>query len=302
MYLSLIKPVLRLCLAPRILKYGNMQFLSLGGYLKRIQHMFFLHFVAIALVAKLCEGTGVNANHGIISGVLVTVGILLEWWEFITWKLGTLASIVRQRIRKYLPELLSLISELWSSFSLPAANRPVHGSANLHLLEQLCLALNDEFRKHLPVILPCCVQVLSDAERFNDYTYVLDILHTLEVFGGANETEKVFSDVRGDGKIPMGGKVGVASGHGDGGSKKGCMGLVQGSSFVNGLCLRDSRTLGVRWEAGNCFRTLYGVEFLVIASIASICGLPVPKVLKRFIEACLDARLEARLRQDASRL
>ena len=80
--------------------------------------------------------------------------------EFITWKLGTLVSIVRQvnsyntescalfhsvllgtilehlldlvgkfqHIRKYLPELLSLISELWSSFSLPPANRPLHGS------------------------------------------------------------------------------------------------------------------------------------------------------------------------------
>lgn len=33
-----------------------------------------------------------------------------------------------QHIRKYLPELLSLISELWSSFTLPAANRSVHGS------------------------------------------------------------------------------------------------------------------------------------------------------------------------------
>ncbi|XP_059653076.1 serine/threonine-protein kinase TOR-like isoform X1 [Cornus florida] len=104
--------------------------------------------------------------------------------EFITWKLGTLVSIVRQHIRKYLPELLLLISELWSSFSLPAANRPMHGSPLLHLVEQLCLALNDEFRTHLPVILPCCIQVLSDAERFNDYTYVRDILHTLEVFGG----------------------------------------------------------------------------------------------------------------------
>ncbi|KAL6964513.1 non-specific serine,threonine protein kinase [Sarracenia purpurea var. burkii] len=104
--------------------------------------------------------------------------------EFITWKLGTLVSIVRQHVRKYLPELLSLISELWSSFSLPAANRPLHGSPVLHLVEQLCLALNDEFRTYLPHILPCCIQVLSDAERFNDYTYVLDILHTLEVFGG----------------------------------------------------------------------------------------------------------------------
>ncbi|KAL3538768.1 hypothetical protein ACH5RR_002134 [Cinchona calisaya] len=104
--------------------------------------------------------------------------------EFITWKLGTLVSVVRQHIRKYLPELLSLISVLWSSFNLPAANRPVHGYPILHLVEQLCLALNDEFRTYLPVILPCCIQVLSDAERFNDYTYVPDILHTIEVFGG----------------------------------------------------------------------------------------------------------------------
>lgn len=54
----------------------------------------------------------------------------------------------------------------------------------LHLVEQLCLALNDEFRTYLPVILPCCIQVLSDSERYNNYTYVLDILRTLEVFGG----------------------------------------------------------------------------------------------------------------------
>ncbi|KAL8060772.1 hypothetical protein ABFX02_02G047300 [Erythranthe guttata] len=104
--------------------------------------------------------------------------------EYITWKLGTLVSIVRQHIRKYLPDLFKLISELWSSFSLPATNRPVHGSPILHLLEQLCLALNDEFRTHIPFILPSCIQVLSDAERFKDYTHVVDILHTLEVFGG----------------------------------------------------------------------------------------------------------------------
>lgn len=104
--------------------------------------------------------------------------------EFITWKLGTLVSIVRQHIRKYLPDLLTLISELWASFSLPAGNRLVRGLPVLHLVEQLCVALNDEFRTHLPAILPCCIQVLTDAERCNDYTYVPDILHTLEVFGG----------------------------------------------------------------------------------------------------------------------
>jgi FKBP12-rapamycin complex-associated protein len=104
--------------------------------------------------------------------------------DFITWGLGTLVSIVRQHIRKYLPELLSLVSELWSSFTLPGPIRPSRGLPVLHLLEHLCLALNDEFRTYLPVILPCFIQVLGDAERFNDYTYVPDILHTLEVFGG----------------------------------------------------------------------------------------------------------------------
>ncbi|KAK4762122.1 hypothetical protein SAY87_030006 [Trapa incisa] len=104
--------------------------------------------------------------------------------DFITWKLGTLVSIVRQHIRKYRADLLSLISELWSSLSTLAINPPTRGFPVLHLVEQLCLALNDEFRTYLPDILPCCIQVLSDAERCNDYTYVPYILHTLEVFGG----------------------------------------------------------------------------------------------------------------------
>ncbi|XP_010936698.1 serine/threonine-protein kinase TOR isoform X1 [Elaeis guineensis] len=105
--------------------------------------------------------------------------------EYITWKLGTLVSIVRQHIRKYLQELLSLVSELWSSsFCLPATNRSLLGSPILHLVEQLCLALNDEFRTYLPAILPSCIQVLTDAERCNDYSHVPVILHTLEVFGG----------------------------------------------------------------------------------------------------------------------
>ncbi|KAL4590755.1 hypothetical protein LXL04_003698 [Taraxacum kok-saghyz] len=47
----------------------------------------------------------------------------IHYHSAITWKLGTLVSIVRQHISKYLPELLSLIAELWSSFSLTAANR-----------------------------------------------------------------------------------------------------------------------------------------------------------------------------------
>lgn len=35
--------------------------------------------------------------------------------------------IFLQHIRKYLPELLSLVSELWSSFTLPGPVRPSRG-------------------------------------------------------------------------------------------------------------------------------------------------------------------------------
>ena len=50
----------------------------------------------------------------------------------------------------------------------------------LHLVEQLCLALNVEFRMYLLQILPSCIQVLGDAERCNDYCYVPDIFTHLK--------------------------------------------------------------------------------------------------------------------------
>ncbi|BBN14806.1 serine/threonine-protein kinase mTOR [Marchantia polymorpha subsp. ruderalis] len=105
--------------------------------------------------------------------------------EFIFRCLAALVSIVRQHIRKYLPELLSLISDFWSSLMLPVSGRPSFDSPVLNLVEHLCLALNDEFRIYLPEILPRCVQVLTDAERTGNFTYVSPVLHTFEVFGGS---------------------------------------------------------------------------------------------------------------------
>ncbi|KAK4476961.1 hypothetical protein RD792_016131 [Penstemon davidsonii] len=74
--------------------------------------------------------------------------------EYITWKLGTLVSIVRQHTRKYLPALFSLISELWSSFSLPAVSRPVHG----YPVNQLLCGTLDE---HMHLLLPALIQVFK---------------------------------------------------------------------------------------------------------------------------------------------
>lgn len=103
--------------------------------------------------------------------------------EFIFLQLALLVSIVRQHIRKYLPEMLTLILDFWSSLLLPSTSRPGTGSPILNLVEQLCKALSDEFRIYLPKLLPRCIQFLNDAERNTNYVYVPPILHTLEVFG-----------------------------------------------------------------------------------------------------------------------
>ncbi|KAL2621813.1 hypothetical protein R1flu_002018 [Riccia fluitans] len=104
--------------------------------------------------------------------------------DFIFCCLAALVSIVRQHIRKYLPELLGLVSEFWSSLMVPVSGRSSSVSPVLNLVEHLCQALNDEFRTYLPEILPRCVQVLSDAERTENFAYVPPVLHTFEVFGG----------------------------------------------------------------------------------------------------------------------
>ena len=49
-----------------------------------------MDFVVQALVARLLEGTGVNANNGIISGVLVTVGDLTRVVSYVLFFLHCL--------------------------------------------------------------------------------------------------------------------------------------------------------------------------------------------------------------------
>ncbi|XP_024379368.1 serine/threonine-protein kinase TOR [Physcomitrium patens] len=116
--------------------------------------------------------------------------------EFSFWQLASLVSIVRQHIRKYLGEILKLVHEYWNLLMLPLSPRTgpsmLHTNAKagnispvLNLVEQLSLALNDEFRGYLPEFLRLCVTVLTDAERTGDYKKVPPVLHTFEVLGGS---------------------------------------------------------------------------------------------------------------------
>jgi FKBP12-rapamycin complex-associated protein len=70
----------------------------------------------------------------------------------------------------------------------PSLTLAFRGLQVLHLVEQLSRALNDEFRAHLPEILPRCVQVLTLAEQTGDYSSVPPVLHAFEVFGSERAT------------------------------------------------------------------------------------------------------------------
>eukprot|EP00899_Mesostigma_viride_P025256 jgi/Mesvir1/5915/Mv00684-RA.1 len=96
--------------------------------------------------------------------------------DFLFQQLAYLVSIVCQHIRPYLTDIFRLVYEYW-------CNGPLLLKI-LKLLEELSLALNDEFRVYLPELLPRCVGVLSDAERSGDYSNVTHILRAFESFGG----------------------------------------------------------------------------------------------------------------------
>ena len=90
-----------------------------------------------------------------------------------------MVSIVRQHIRKYLPDLMGLIYEYWNTASLLV---PI-----LKLIEQLSQALRDDFYMQLPDLLPHLVNVLSEAERTGNYSNLNDVFHTFEAFGSSIE-------------------------------------------------------------------------------------------------------------------
>ena len=90
-------------------------------------------------------------------------------------QLGHLISITGLHVRAYLPPLLSLSKEHLHSSSVPLQ---IHC---LGMIEQLCLALNDEFEAHLPPLIPLLLVIVSD-DRTEKRIPTLKVLHALETF------------------------------------------------------------------------------------------------------------------------
>lgn len=61
--------------------------------------------------------------------------------------------IVKQHIRNFLPEIFTLISELWAS----SPNVEIHIVA---LVESIARALNAEFKPYIPMVLPPVLKVI----------------------------------------------------------------------------------------------------------------------------------------------
>eukprot|EP01117_Protostelium_nocturnum_P014316 TRINITY_DN5444_c0_g1_i3.p1 TRINITY_DN5444_c0_g1~~TRINITY_DN5444_c0_g1_i3.p1 ORF type:complete len:2209 (+),score=787.54 TRINITY_DN5444_c0_g1_i3:161-6787(+) len=86
--------------------------------------------------------------------------------------LGQIVARVRQHIRDYLPEIFSLIQEYWQSPNLVNI---------ITLIEEISGALNDEFKLHIPNLLPQILSVLHNEHE--NHEAVSRALHALVSFG-----------------------------------------------------------------------------------------------------------------------
>jgi len=88
---------------------------------------------------------------------------------------AVLVSVIKTHIRRYLTDIFDIVHMFW--------DKNYMSKNTLLLCEELSLALNDEFRKYIPAIVPRIISALNDAERSGRYSSVPHILHALEMFG-----------------------------------------------------------------------------------------------------------------------
>ncbi|TPX76526.1 hypothetical protein CcCBS67573_g02191 [Chytriomyces confervae] len=99
--------------------------------------------------------------------------------EYHFTKLADLVTIVKQHIRTYLPDIFALINEFWSS----QANLQI---MILSLIEAIALALDSEFKVHLPALLPQILQIFEvDVSESKQLTR--KALHAFVIFGATLE-------------------------------------------------------------------------------------------------------------------
>eukprot|EP01114_Cavostelium_apophysatum_P008932 TRINITY_DN21_c0_g2_i1.p1 TRINITY_DN21_c0_g2~~TRINITY_DN21_c0_g2_i1.p1 ORF type:complete len:2332 (-),score=773.36 TRINITY_DN21_c0_g2_i1:268-7263(-) len=97
-----------------------------------------------------------------------------EFRALLFQQLGQLVSKVKQHVREYLADIFQLIRDYWN-----VASNIVH---IITLIEEVSLALGDEFRPNIPEFLPQLLQILhTDGEPNREATS--KVLHSFRIFG-----------------------------------------------------------------------------------------------------------------------
>lgn len=97
-----------------------------------------------------------------------------EFKTLLFQQLGVLVSKVKQHIRDYLNEIFQLIRDYW--------NQTSNSGSVVYLIEEISVALGDEFRPHITELLPLLLQILhNDNDPNRDPT--VKVLHAFSVFG-----------------------------------------------------------------------------------------------------------------------
>ena len=92
-----------------------------------------------------------------------------------------LVVLMKQHIRKFLPEFLQLVKDFWlEDVDQPGA---LLLPEILKLLATLGATLRDDFRHHIPDLLPRFVSLFTEAERTGDYSMVIYGLNSIRALG-----------------------------------------------------------------------------------------------------------------------
>jgi len=91
--------------------------------------------------------------------------------------LADLVVFMRQHIRKFLADILSLVDMFWEEESTPVTPHI------LFLLTELAFTLRDDLGDHMPNLLPKFISLLDEADKTEDYSLVSAALKTLCALG-----------------------------------------------------------------------------------------------------------------------
>lgn len=98
--------------------------------------------------------------------------------EFLFQQLAVMVSIVKVHLRDYLPDVFELVREFWLAQS--SVNLMMQLAA---LVEEISVALNDEFRAYMPRVVPLFLHVLHAEHHAPDRRRTYRLLKSIEILG-----------------------------------------------------------------------------------------------------------------------